>query len=115
MPWRILGSAALAGQLLAGDIVILALYLNPQVTLRKDGLSLLVVLFLPYAVVTTLALWGLALVFALARGWPSALRSRIPGLPWLGTLVGTSLAAGVALFAFNLVHYRHSVPLEVLP
>jgi predicted AlkP superfamily phosphohydrolase/phosphomutase len=115
MPWRILGSAALAGLLLAGDIVVLTLYLNPQVTLRKDGLSLLIVLFLPYTVVTTLALWGLALLAALARGWPRAFHSRIPGLPWLGTLVGTSLVAGAALFGFNLVHYRHSVPLEVLP
>jgi predicted AlkP superfamily phosphohydrolase/phosphomutase len=112
---RILGSAAIAGALLAFDIVLLTLFLNPQVTLRKDGPALLLALFLPYTVASALGLWALALLGALVRGWPQTLRPPIPGLPWFTTLTTVALIAATTLFTFNLVHYRHSVPLEVLP
>src|SRR5687768_9181742 len=93
MIWRILGSAAIAGALLAFDIVLLTLFLNPQVTLRKDGVALLLALFLPYTVASALGLWVLALLGALVRGWPQTFRPPLPGLPWFTTLTTVALIA----------------------
>ncbi len=115
MPWRVLRSAAVAGLLLAGEIVTLVLYLNPQVTLRLDGAALLFALFLPYAVLATVALWVLASAVALIRGWPQPHRPPLPALPWFATLAAATLGAGALLYGLNLFHYRHSIPLEVVP
>jgi len=115
MPARILGSAAVAASLLAGDVVLLTLFLNPHVTLGGDGVPLLVSLFLPYAVGGTLVLWAVALLGAAFRGWMRPWRPPLPGMPWFTSLALLALAAGAALFWANLLNYRHSVSLEVLP
>ena len=75
---RSLRSAAYAASLFAADVVLLVLYLNPRVTLRGDGGSLALVLFLPYAVAGTLAFWSLALLTRAVFGWPRTPRPPAP-------------------------------------
>ncbi len=112
---RSLRSAAYAASLLAADVVLLVLYLNPRVTLRGDGGALALVLFLPYALAGTLAFWSTALLTRAVFGWPRTPRPPLHNLPWF-TAMSTAAAAGAAaLFWLNLVSYRHSLPLEVLP
>jgi predicted AlkP superfamily phosphohydrolase/phosphomutase len=116
---RILASAVLASSLLAADVVLLTLFLNPQATLRRDGLALFVSLFLPYAAAGTLllgALVGLAAVLRGSAAPPAGRRSRevVQGLPAFGGLALLALVAAAALFWFNLFSYRHSMPLEFL-
>jgi predicted AlkP superfamily phosphohydrolase/phosphomutase len=111
---RSAASAALAASLLAADLVLLTLFLNPEATLRRDGLGLLLSLFLPYLVLGTAAFTVLALLGAVVRGWPRAPRPPIEGLPGFTTLTFLALAASTALFWVNLLAYRHSVPPEAL-
>jgi predicted AlkP superfamily phosphohydrolase/phosphomutase len=115
MPWKVLRSAALAAALLAGDVVLLTLFLNPHVSVRHEAVSLLVCLFLPYAAFGTLLLWTLALLAAAFRGWPKSPRPPIQALSWFTSLSVLALALAAALFWRNLLAYRHSLPLEVLP
>jgi predicted AlkP superfamily phosphohydrolase/phosphomutase len=111
---RTLASAALAASVLAADVVLLALFLNPDAQPARDGLALLLVLFLPYAVVGTLAFFALALVGGAVRGWPKVPRPLIEGLPWLTSLMLLALVLASALFWLNVVSYRHSVPVPFL-
>jgi predicted AlkP superfamily phosphohydrolase/phosphomutase len=112
---RSLRSAAYAASLFAADVVLLVLYLNPRVTLRGDWGSLALVLFLPYLLAGTLAFWSLALLTRALFGWPRTPRPPLHNLPWF-TAMSTASAAGAAgLYWPNLVSYRHSLPLEVLP
>lgn len=116
---RLLASAALASSLLAAGLVLLTLFLNPQATLRRDGLALLVSLFAPYAAVGTAVL---ALAAALAGLWrgeapPAGSRRRremVHGLPGFGGMALLALVAAASLFWFNLFSYRHSMPVEFL-
>jgi predicted AlkP superfamily phosphohydrolase/phosphomutase len=94
--------------------VLLTLFLNPGATLRRDGVGLLLSLFLPYLLLGTAAGVALALLGAAVRGWPRAPRPPIEGLPWYTTLTFLSLLASTALFWVNLLAYRHSVPPEAL-
>jgi predicted AlkP superfamily phosphohydrolase/phosphomutase len=112
---RSYASVALASALLAADLVLLTLFLNAHATLRRDGLALLVSLFIPYAIAGQIALGaGGALVLA-ARGGlapPAGRRRRemVQGLPGFGGTALMALAAAAALFWFNLFSYRHSMP-----
>jgi predicted AlkP superfamily pyrophosphatase or phosphodiesterase len=110
-----LRSAAIAAALFAADLVLLVLFLNPSVTLRKDAAALALSIFLPYATLGTLALWSLALLAAVLIGWPRGPRPPIPGLPWFTSMSVIGVGAAAALFWLNLVSYRHSLPLPALP
>jgi predicted AlkP superfamily phosphohydrolase/phosphomutase len=109
MPARTLASAAIASSLLAADVVVLTLYLNPALELRREAAALFLSLFLPYAIAGALVLAALALVSAAllpdSRG-PSL------GLPGFGALALLAVSAAAWLFTANLLHYRHSVPVE---
>jgi predicted AlkP superfamily phosphohydrolase/phosphomutase len=111
---RTWAAAALAALLLAADVVLLTLFLNPEVTLRRDGLALLGSLVLPWAALATPLLWAaIALSRAIPR-WPLTVRPPLEPLPGLTTAALVAIAAAAALFWLNLVSYRHSVPTEVL-
>jgi hypothetical protein len=112
MVLRTLLSASLASSLLAMDVVVLTLFLNPHATLRQDGAALFVCLFVPYWAAGTLLLFAGALVGALVVGGPRAPRPPVEGLPWFTTMAMVSLAAVAALFWANLWSYRHSIPVE---
>src|SRR5207245_7241383 len=114
MPGRLAASAALAASLLAGDVVLLTSFLNPQLALWRDGPGLLVSLFLPYALAGTLVLWALATVARLAWRRSPEPRPPLEGLPWFTTLAVIALTAAAALFWANLLGYRHSIPLPFL-
>jgi predicted AlkP superfamily phosphohydrolase/phosphomutase len=117
---RILASAALASSLLATDLVLLTLFLNPDATLRRDGPALLLSLFLPYALAGTAVLGAAAVLAASLFASDAAVagkgrrREMVQGLPWFGGLALLAVLAGAALFWFNLFSYRHSMPLEFL-
>jgi predicted AlkP superfamily phosphohydrolase/phosphomutase len=115
MPLRVFKSAVLAATLLAGDVVLLTLFLNPHVSPRSDAGALLACLFLPYAAFGALVLWALAVLAAAFQGWPKSPRPPIEALPWFTSLAVLALTAAAALFWRNLLAYRHSLPLEVLP
>jgi predicted AlkP superfamily phosphohydrolase/phosphomutase len=111
---RTVASAAVAATILAADLVLLTLFLNPQATLRRDGAALLLSIFLPYLVLVAAGFALLALTGAAFRGWPRGPRPPLPGLPWFASLTFLSLAAAAGLFWLNLLTYRHSVPAESL-
>jgi predicted AlkP superfamily phosphohydrolase/phosphomutase len=111
---RTIASAAVAAAILAADLVLLTLFLNPEATLRRDGLALLVSLFLPYLVLGSAGFTLLVLAGAAFRGRPRAPRPPLPGLPWFASLAFLSLATMAGLFWLNLVSYRHCVPAESL-
>lgn len=109
MPLRAAKSALLPAMLFAGDVVLLVLFLNPQVG-RRDALGLLVALFLPYAI----AAWAVLAVVAILATVTVTGRGRsgegaLPVFTWL-----SFLAAVIAVWLFwtNLASYRHSIPLE---
>lgn len=110
---RPLRSAAVASSLLAANLVVLTLYLNPDLTLRSEARALFLCLFLPYLLLGTAALLLLALVQSLFRFWRRP-PSLIPGWSWLGTFLLVEMAATASAYAFNLLSYRHSVPVDSL-
>jgi predicted AlkP superfamily phosphohydrolase/phosphomutase len=111
---RTVASAAVAATILAADVVLLTLFLNPQASLRRDGAALLLSIFLPYLAIATGLLAVAAFLGALFRGWGRGSRPPLPGLPWFASLTFLSLAAAAGLFWLNIVSYRHSVPAESL-
>src|SRR4030088_3567046 len=115
MPALPAGAAAgLAALPLASDLVLLTLFLNPEVTLRRDAWALLTSLLLPW---TAIALPGLWLVVAVSwepAGWPRAVRPRLEALPGLTTAALLAVSAAAALFWLSLVSYLHSVPVFLL-
>src|SRR3989442_6483825 len=111
---RTIASAAVAATILAADLVLLTLFLNPEATLRRDGLALLLSLFLPYLLLFTAGFTLAALAGTGSRGWPRPPRPLLPGLPWFGSLTFLSLFGAAGLFWLNLLSYRHSVPAESL-
>ncbi|HEY3121849.1 MAG TPA: alkaline phosphatase family protein, partial [Vicinamibacteria bacterium] len=113
MTGRVVASAALAAALLAGDLVLLATFLNPEASFRRDGLALAIALFAPYAAAGTAALWLLAMLARAA--WRRApARPPLEALPWFTTLALVAVSAAAALFWWNLVGYRYSIPLTFL-
>ncbi len=108
---RLLGSAAVAACLLASDLILLALYLNPEVALRREALSLFVSLFAPYTVAVTLVFTALALAGA-AVGLPRVARLPLPSWPWFTALTCLAVATAAFLFWWNLLSYRYSIPVE---
>lgn len=108
---RILGSASVAAVLLASDLVLLALFLNPEVALRREAPSLFVSLFVPYVVGGTLLFTLLALLIG-AAGAPRVARPPLPSWPWFTALACTAVTIAACLFWWNLVSYRYSIPVE---
>jgi predicted AlkP superfamily phosphohydrolase/phosphomutase len=109
---RTLASACLASSLLAAEIVLLTLLLNPGVSLGRDGAGLLLALFLPYAVAGTLALLAFSGLLDLFRFWPRALRPPIEGLPSFTSFTLVALSAAAGLYWLNLRSFRDSIPLD---
>ena len=105
---RVLGSAAVAGFLMAGNIVALTLFLAPNARLLREGQALFVSLFLPYGVAASLAFAALGVLLAFLG--PRYARPPVPGLPYLTFLALVQAAIGAGLFWWNLVSYRHSIP-----
>jgi Type I phosphodiesterase / nucleotide pyrophosphatase len=111
---KTLASAALAASVLAADLVVLVLYLNPTVDLRREAPALLLSVFLPAVVVGTAALTGVASLAALIRFWPRTTRPPLAGHPWFTTLMLAAAAMAAGLFWLNLLSYRYSIPVESL-
>ena len=88
-------AAGLAAVLLAADLVLLTLFLNPEVTLRGDAWALLASLLLPWAAMALPGLWLVVAVSGALPGWPRAARPPLEALPGLTT------AALVAVSAAN--------------
>jgi len=109
---RTLASAALASLVFAADVVLLTLFLNPEVRLGREAFALGVSLFLPYAGAGTVALALVALAGSALRFWPKVPRSPIPALPWFTTLMLLATSAAAGLLWVNLRSYRDSVPEE---
>lgn len=111
---RTLASAALAGAVLAADVVLLTLLLNPQVSLAREALPLSRALFLPCWLTATAVLCLLAAFLAVAPGLPRPVQPPVEGLPWFATLAAVAALAAAALYWHNALAYRHSVPLAHL-
>jgi predicted AlkP superfamily phosphohydrolase/phosphomutase len=109
---RILVSAALASLVFAADVVLLTLFLNPEVELRREAVALGVSLLLPYSAAGTVALALLALAGSALRFWPRIPRSPIPALPWFTTLMLVATSGAAVLLWLNHDSYRDSIPEE---
>lgn len=107
---RTLASAGLTASLLAADIVLLTLYLNPEAKLARDGLGLFVSLFLPYALGGALLLLVLGLLGSLFQWWPRSLRRPVELLPWFTTFAFAAITTAAWVFLVNLETYRDSIP-----
>jgi predicted AlkP superfamily phosphohydrolase/phosphomutase len=105
-------SAVLTASLLAADVVVLTLFLNPEVTLRGDGTALFRCLFLPSALGGTLAFLLIPIVGAWIRWWPRMPRPPLERLPWFTSLALLALVLAAGLYWTNLLQYRYSIPLE---
>src|SRR5260221_6082327 len=110
---RPLRSAAVASSLLAANLVVLTLYLNPDLTLRDETRALFLCLFLPYLLLGMAVLLVLALLQTLFRFWarPAPL---LPGWWWLGPFLLVRTAATAAAYTHHPVSYRPSVPVHPL-
>jgi hypothetical protein len=97
--------------MLAGDLALLTLFLNPGSTLRADGKALFLSLFLPYAAATALVLALGLLVVAACRRRPWGPPALFAGLPWFTSLTLVAQTVAAALYWLNLLSYSHSIPL----
>jgi hypothetical protein len=82
--------------------------------LRREAPALLLAVFLPFFGAGTLGLLGVALLGTLVRFWPHSTRPPVEGRPWFTTLMLAACLAAAALFWWNLLSYRHSIPLASL-
>jgi predicted AlkP superfamily phosphohydrolase/phosphomutase len=114
MRGRTPASAALAGALFAANLVVLVLYLNPESTPTADAVPLLVGLFLPYALALGIAFSILALLGNAFRWWPRAFGPMVEGYPWAFSLTFVAVLGTAFLFWYNLLSYRHSIPVPAL-
>jgi hypothetical protein len=111
----LLQSAALAAAVLAGNLVVLTLFLNPEATLRRDGLGLALCLFLPYLLAGTGALTAAALAGDWALDVRDGRRGRVlPAHPWFAALCCLASTLAALVFWSNLWAYGHALPLPVL-
>ncbi len=110
---RTVRSAAVASWLLAANLVVLTLYLNPEVTLLGEATALFLSLFLPYALLGTAAFLVFTLFHAAFRFGPRP-GSLLRGWPWLGSFLSLAVTATSAAYGFNLLSYRHSIPVDSL-
>lgn len=106
---RTLLSASLAGLLLAGELVVLVLFLNPEARARAEWPALLRLLAL-YAPLATLALLFATGLGALARFWPPGARAPLPALPWFAAQLTLACAAATVAYGLNLLAYRQALP-----
>ncbi len=109
---RTLLSAAMASSIFAADVVLLVLFLNPQLSLRREAAALALALGLPYAGLGVLAFATLALLGLVFRGHPRSFRPPLEGLPWFTTFSFLAIAAATGLFWLNLLTYRYSIPVD---
>lgn len=110
---RTLQSASLAASVLAGSLVVLTLYLNPELRLLTEAPALISSLFLPALLALTVifllpALAGSALRYPLTRHPP------LPSVPWFTSLALLSVLLSAGLYWLNLWEYRYSIPLASL-
>src|SRR6266511_3342797 len=110
---RTVRSAAVASWLLAANLVVLTLYLHPEVTLLGEATALFLSLFLPYALLGTAAFLVFTLFHAAFRFGPRP-GSLLRGWPWLGSFLSLAVTATSAAYGFNLLSYRHSIPVDSL-
>jgi predicted AlkP superfamily phosphohydrolase/phosphomutase len=97
-----------AGFLLAADVVVLTLFLAPSARLLREAAALFSFLLLPYGLAAGLGLGALGVLLqALA---PRQARLPVPGLPYLTLLSFVQASLAAALFWWNLVSYRHAIP-----
>jgi predicted AlkP superfamily phosphohydrolase/phosphomutase len=108
---RTLASAVLASALLAADVVLLILELNPLLSPLREAGALALSVFLPCLAAGTLALLALGSLGSLLRFWPSQLRRPIDGLPWFTSFSLVALTSASGLFALNHASYGDSIPL----
>jgi predicted AlkP superfamily phosphohydrolase/phosphomutase len=114
MRGRTPASAALAGALLAANLVALTLYLNPERTPSEDTVPLIFGLFLPYAVAFGAVFALLAFLGNAFRWWPRAFGPMVEGYPWAFSLSFLAVLGTVLLYWYNLLSYRHSIPVAAL-
>jgi hypothetical protein len=107
-------NAALAAGVLASDLVVLTLFLNPSLELRAEVRALFLSLFLPAFAAGTAGLLVVASLATLVRFWPRSTRPPVEGHPWFTTLMFVACTAASALYWQNLFAYRHSIPVEFL-
>ena len=107
---RVLLSAALASDVLAADVVLLVLFLNPDVVPRREAAPLFTAVFLPYAAAGGVALGLLGFAASAVRGASRVRRPPVEGLPWFASLSFLAIAPAAALFWLNLLTYRYSIP-----
>ena len=100
----------MAACLLAADLALLTLYLNPEASLRRGGYGLLIAIVAPYALVGTLLLAAIALL-ASAWGWPRAQHPPLEGLPWFTSLSFACVSIAAIVYWLNLTSYSHSIPI----
>src|SRR5436190_7949784 len=96
-------SAALAASLFAADLVILVLFLNPDVRLVGEAPALLLALFLPYFLVGAVGLLLLAGLVRLLPGMPRVRRPPLETLPWFTSLALVAVSAAAGLYWLNLL------------
>src|SRR5262245_46816352 len=108
---RTLLSALLTASILAADVAVLVLYLNPALQLGPEVVSLGLAVFLPCLAAAALALVVLGLVGRLLRG-PRLFRPPLEALPWLTTFALLAVGSAAGLFWLNLLTYRYSIPVE---
>jgi predicted AlkP superfamily phosphohydrolase/phosphomutase len=111
MPRRTLHSAAVASSVLAANLVVLTLFLNPELTLGGEARALLLSLFLPYLVLGVVALTLIAFLAGLLR---LAARPIVEHWPWLASFLFLAVLGSAAAYGFNLLSYRHSIPVASL-
>src|SRR5262245_49833337 len=99
-----MGSAALSAAVLAGEIVLLVLYLNPRVSPCREAPFLLQSLFVPYFFAAAAVFLAIALLGTLLR-WPRAPRPPLEYVPWFTTLALLAVTAGAVLYWVNLWSY----------
>jgi hypothetical protein len=114
MKREMIASAALAAATGAASLTVLALYLNPGLTLRTAGAGLVLSLLLPWSVVGAAALALLALAAAGLRGLTNPAPPVAEGRPLFIPLATVALVAAAALYWHNLASYRHSIPVHDL-
>ncbi len=107
---RVLGSAAVAGFLFGGNVVVLTLFLAPEADFVREAPALVLSLLAPYGALATFA-FGLLGLTLHAVG-PRYARPPVPGLPYLTFLAFVQTGLGAGLFWWNLVSYRHSIPVS---